>query len=160
MSAEKYTQDDSGIAAARQLAHRTANMLNYLRHTFGVDDIQMSYVDAFLNVGARHNMSVQELSETIEMSRSTASRIVSFFSTGIQEYSQTELGEGIFHCFDDPMDIRRKMVSLSDYGQQVLETALDIQNGRTSYEKIILSAEERAKRRAQRLEMKATARKS
>lgn len=105
----------------------------YMRYAFGMQDTPLSYVTAFMQVAARSPVPMSDLAESLELSRTTITRMVSYLGVGAQEGGQNIVGLQYVHALEDPLDTRRKLVALTQAGAEVARNISLLLKRKTTY---------------------------
>jgi DNA-binding MarR family transcriptional regulator len=90
-------------------------ILRIAREEFG-DAVNLQQLQAFLLVAERSSISISELAELTDLSLSTASRYVAWFS---RYGDRGKPALNVWDIVEDPGERRRKLVRLNENGERV-----------------------------------------
>lgn len=88
-------------------------------------DLPIQYALSFLTIAQNEGLSMRELSERLEIAQSSASRNVAALS---RWHSFGKPGHDLVEAAEDPRERRRKVITLTPKGRQLIEDLKAIVN--------------------------------
>jgi DNA-binding MarR family transcriptional regulator len=116
----------------------------YMRYSFGYQDCNLSYVNAFTMIAKHAPAALADLPDMLNISRTTITRLVSYLGEGSTDGGKAISGLNYVITSEDPLDTRRKLVSLTVAGEMVSRNVSRIMRGDVTFEQLKLEQQEHA----------------
>jgi DNA-binding MarR family transcriptional regulator len=114
----------------------------YMRYAFGQQDCNLSYVHAFTTIAINAPTSLADLPKLLGISSTTITRLIAYLGQGNTDGGKTITGLNYVVAAEDPLDIRRKVVTLTPAGKLVAHNVLRLGRGQVTFNQL---KEEQAK---------------
>lgn len=108
----------------------------YMRYAFGQQDCNLSYVHAFTTIAINPPTSMSELPNLLGISRTTITRLIAYLGQGSTDGGKNITGLNYVVTAEDPLDIRKKVVTLTPAGKLVAHNVLRIGRGQVTFEQL------------------------
>lgn len=116
----------------------------HMRYAFGNQDCNLSYVHAFTMIAKHAPAALADLPELLNISRTTITRLVAYLGEGSTDGGKAISGLNYVITSEDPLDTRRKLVSLTVAGELVSRNVSRLLRGEVTFEQLKLEQQEHA----------------